>query len=141
MNINIKTVFGGADNPPAFIGSKARAIRKELQNSFQGIEFPYLHEIDICLCFSGNVSKYYPASGIYQPRYFLPKSKLIVTVHFSADLWIGMETEDTKTFLQFYKKYLFDVSDIVEEKMKKHRLDFDKDVYAKAVEKVFSPLL
>lgn len=60
MKVNMNIIVGGTDDMLDDILSVARTVRKEMKNSFESIEIETLQKMDICLCFSGNISKYYP---------------------------------------------------------------------------------
>ena len=96
MKVNMNVIVGGMDNVLDNILSAARTVRKELKASFESIEIEALQKMDICVCFSGNVSKYYPESGIYQVRYYSKTKKFIVYVHFSSNEWNSNEKEKRK---------------------------------------------
>ena len=85
--------------------------------------------MDICLCFSGNISKYYPESGIYQARYYSKTKKFMVYVHFSSNEWGSNKKENVSKFLKMYNDYLLELSDIIKMKMAKHKSDFDNKCY------------
>lgn len=70
MKVNMNVIVGGTDDVLDNILSAARTVRKELKASFESIEIEALQKMDICVCFSGNVSKYYPESGIYEAKYY-----------------------------------------------------------------------
>ena len=57
MKVNMNVIVGGTDDVLDNILSAARTVRKELKASFESIEIDALQKMDICVCFSGNVSK------------------------------------------------------------------------------------
>ena len=57
MKVNMNIIVGGTDDMLDDILSVARTVRKEMKNSFESIEIETLQKMDICLCFSGNISK------------------------------------------------------------------------------------
>ncbi len=75
MKFNINTVIGGADDVPIYMPNIIRAVRQEIKRVFSDFEMHSLQKIDICLCLSGEVSRYFPKSGIYQPKYYLKSKK------------------------------------------------------------------
>ena len=93
--------------------------------------------MDLCVCFSGNVSKYYPKTGIYQARYYSKAGKFMVYVHFSSNEWNSNKTESVSKFLKMYNDYLLELSDIIKKKMAKHKLDFDSKCYEDIIRRVF----
>ena len=129
MIVNMNVIVGGTDDELNNILSAARTIRKEMKSLFESFEIEALQKMDICLCFSGNVSKYYPESGIYQARYYSKTKKFIVYVHFSSNEWNYNEKENVSKFLKMYNEYLLELSDIIKMKMAKHKLDFDNKCY------------
>ena len=76
MKFNINAVIGGTDDVPIYISNIIRAVRQEIKRVFSDFEMHSLQKIDICLCSSGEVSRYFPKSGIYQPKYYLKSKKL-----------------------------------------------------------------
>ena len=96
--------------------------------------------MDICVCLSGNVSKYYPKTGIYQARYYSKAGKFMVYVHFSSNEWNSKKTESVSKFLKMYKDYLLELSDIIKTKTTKYKLDFDSRYYEDGIRRVFENL-
>ena len=129
MKVNMNIIAGGTDDMLDDVLSAARTVRKEMKNSFESIEIEPLQKMDICLCFSGNISKYYPESGIYQARYYSKTKKFMVYVHFSSNEWSSNKKESVSKFLKMYNDYLLELSDIIKMKMAKHKLDFDNKCY------------
>ena len=93
MKFNINAVIGGADDVPIYMPDIIRAARQEIKRVFSNFEMESLQKIDICLCLSGEVSRYFPKSGIYQPKYYLKSKKIIAYIHFISDEW----SSDKKT--------------------------------------------
>ena len=117
MKVNMNVIVGGTDNVLDNILSAARTVRKELKASFESIEIEALQKMDICVCFSGNVSKYYPESGIYEARYYSKTKKFIVYVHFSSNEWNSNEKENVSKFIKLYNDYLLQLSDIIKKNL------------------------
>ena len=140
MKVNMNVIVGGTDDVLDNILSAARTVRKELKASFESIEIEALQKMDICVCFSGNVSKYYPESGIYEARYYSKTKKFIVYVHFSSNEWNSNKTESVSKFLKMYKDYLLELSDIIKMKTTKYKLDFDSRCYEDGIRSVFENL-
>ena len=140
MKVNMNVIVGGTDDVLDNILSAARTVRKELKASFESIEIDALQKMDICVCFSGNVSKYYPESGIYQARYYLKTKKFIVYVHFCSNEWNFDKKENISKFLKMYNDYLLELSDIIKKKMAKHKLDFGSKCYEDTIRRVFENL-
>ena len=140
MKVNMNVIVGGTDDVLDNILSAARTVRKELKASFESIEIEALQKMDICVCFSGNVSKYYPESGIYEARYYPKTKKFIVYVHFSSNEWNSNEKENVSKFLKTYNDYLLELSAIIKKKMAKHKLDFDSKCYEDIIRRVFENL-
>ena len=140
MKVNMNVIVGGTDDVLDNILSAARTVRKELKASFESIEIEALQKMDICVCFSGNVSKYYPESGIYQARYYSKTKKFIVYVHFSLNEWDSKKIESVSKFLKMYKDYLLELSDIIKMKTTKYKPDFDSRCYEDRVKRVFENL-
>ena len=105
MKVNINSIVGGTDDILDNILSAARTVRKEMKKTFESIEIEALQKMDICVCLSGNVSKYYPKTGIYQARYYSKAGKFMVYVHFSSNEWNSNKTESVSKFLKMYKDY------------------------------------
>ena len=140
MKVNMNVIVGGMDNVLDNILSAARTVRKELKASFESIEIEALQKMDICVCFSGNVSKYYPESGIYQARYYSKSKKFMVYVHFSSNEWGSNKKESVSKFLKMYNDYLLELSDIIKMKMAKHKSDFDNKCYEDMIKRTFENL-
>ena len=140
MKVNMNVIVGGTDDVLDNILSAARTVRKELKASFESIEIEALQKMDICVCFSGNVSKYYPESGIYEARYYPKTKKFIVYVHFSSNEWNSNKIESVSKFLKMYKDYLMELSDIIKTKTTKYKLDFDSRYYEDGIKSVFENL-
>lgn len=136
MKVNMNIIVGGTDD----ILSTARTVRKEMKKTFDSIEIEALQNMDICVCLSGNVSKYYPESGIYQARYYSKAKKFMVYVHFSPDEWDSKKIESVRKFLKMYKDYLIEISDIIKTKTAKYKPDFDSRSYEDGIKSVFENL-
>ena len=93
--------------------------------------------MDICVCFSGNISKYYPKSGIYQERYYSKAGKFMIDVHFSSNEWNSNKTESVSKFFKMYKDYLMELSDIIKTKTTKYKSYFDNKCYEDRIKSVF----
>ena len=137
MKVNMNIIVGGTDDILDNILSAARTVRKEMKNIFESVETETLQKMDICVCLSGNISKYYPKSGIYQVRYYSKAKKFMVYVHFSDNEWDSNNTESVSKFLKMYNEYLLELSDIIKKKMAKHKLDFDSKCYEDITRRVF----
>lgn len=137
MKVNMNIIVGGTDDILDNILSAARTVRKEIKETFESIEIEALQKMDICVCLSGNVSKYYPKSGIYQARYYPKAEKFMVYVHFSSNEWNSDKTESVSKFLKMYKDYLLELSDIIKKKIMKYKPDFDSRCYEDGVKRVF----
>lgn len=140
MKVNMNIIVGGTDDILDNILSAARTVRKEMKKTFESIEIEALQNMDICVCLSGNVSKYYPKSGIYQARYYSKVGKFMVYVHFGSDEWNSKKTESVSKFLKMYKDYLMELSDIIKKKTMKYKPDFDSRCYEDGVRRVFENL-
>ena len=137
MIVNMNVIVGGTDDELNSMLSAARTIRKEMKSLFESFEIEALQKMDICVCLSGNVSKYYPKTGIYQARYYSKAGKFMVYVHFSSNEWNSKKTESVSKFLKMYNDYLLELSDIIKKKMAKHKLDFDSKCYEDIIRRVF----
>ena len=140
MKVNMNVIVGGTDDVLDNILSAARTVRKELKASFESVEIEALQKMDICVCFSGNVSKYYPESGIYEARYYPKTKKFIVYVNFCSNEWNSGKKGNVSKFLKMYNDYLLELSDIIKKKMAKHKLDFDSKCYEDIIRRVFENL-
>lgn len=140
MKVNMNVIVGGTDDVLDNILSAARTVRKELKASFENIEIEALQKMDICVCFSGNVSKYYPESGIYEARYYSKTKKFIVYIHFSFNEWNSNEKENISKFIKMYTDYLLELSYIIKMKMAKSKLEFDNKSYEEMVKRAFENL-
>ena len=140
MKVNMNIIVGGTDDILDNILSAARTVRKEMKKTFDSVEIEALQNMDICVCLSGNVSKYYPKSGIYQARYYSKAEKFMVYVHFSPDEWDSKKIESVRKFLKMYKDYLLELSDIIKTKTTKYKLDFDSRYYEDGIRRVFENL-
>lgn len=137
MKVNMNIIVGGTDDILDNILSAARTVRKEMKNIFESVETETLQKADICVCLSGNISKYYPKSGIYQARYYSKAKKFMVYVHFSSNEWNSKKTESVSKFLKMYKDYLLELSDIIKKKTTKYKPDFDSRCYEDGIRRVF----
>lgn len=140
MKVNMNIIVGGTDDILDDILSTARIVRKEMKKTFDSVEIEALQKMDICVCLSGNVSKYYPKSGIYQARYYSKAKKFMVYVHFSLDEWNSDRTESVSKFLKMHKDYLLELSDIIKTKTTKYKPDFDSRCYEDGIKRVFGNL-
>ncbi|ETO95302.1 immunity protein 8 [Lachnoanaerobaculum sp. MSX33] len=136
MNI----IVGGTDDILDDILSTARTVRKEMKKTFDSVEIEALQKMDICVCLSGNVSKYYLKSGIYQARYYSKAEKFMVYVHFSLNEWDSKKIESVRKFLKMYKDYLIEISDIIKMKTTKYKSNFDSRCYEDGIKRVFENL-
>ena len=64
MKVNMNVIVGGTDDELNNILSAARTIRKEMKSLFESFEIEALQKMDICVCLSENISKYYSESGM-----------------------------------------------------------------------------
>ena len=140
MKVNMNIIVGGTDDILDNILSAARTVRKEMKKTFENIEIETLQKMDICVCLSGNISKYYPKSGIYQARYYSKAKKFMVYIHFSLNEWDSKKIESVSKFLKMYKDYLLELSDIIKTKTTKYKPDFDSRCYEDGVRRVFGNL-
>ena len=140
MKVNMNIIVGGTDDILDDILSAARTVRKEMKNVFENIEIETLQKMDICVCLSGNISKYYPESGIYQARYYSKAKKFMVYIHFSLNEWDSKKIESVRKILKMYKDYLLELSDIIKMKTTKYKPDFDSRCYEDGVKRVFGNL-
>ena len=140
MKVNMNIIVGGTDDILDNILSVARTVRKEMKKTFDSIEIEALQKMDICVCLSGNVSKYYPESGIYQARFYSKAKKFMVYIHFSLNEWDSKKIESVRKFLKMYKDYLIEISDIIKMKTTKYKPDFDSRCYEDGVKRVFGNL-
>ena len=140
MKVNMNIIVGGTDDILDNILSAARTVRKEMKKTFESVEIEALQKMDICVCLSGNISKYYLKTGIYQARYYSKAGKFMVYIHFSTDEWDSNKTESVSKFLKMYKDYLLELSDIIEKKTMKYKPDFDSRCYEDGIKRVFGNL-
>ncbi len=140
MKVNMNIIVGGTDDMLIDILSVARTVRKEMKIFFESIEIEALQKMDICLCFSGNISKYYSESGIYQPRYYFTTKKFVVYVHFCSNEWTSNREENLSKFLKIYKNYLLELSNTIKKKMANRKSDFDNECYEDMIRRVFENL-
>ena len=140
MKVNMNVIVGGSDDELNNILSAARTIRKEMKSLFESFEIEALQKMDICVCLSGNISKYYSESGIYQASYYLKTKKFIVYVHFCSNEWNSGKEENVSKFLKMYNEYLLELSDIIKMKRAKHKSDFDNKCYEEMIKRAFENL-
>ena len=133
MKFNINAVIGGADDVPIYMPDIIRAVK-------QDFEMYSLQKIDICLCLSGEVSRYFPKSGIYQPKYYLKSKKIIAYIHFSSDEWDPDKKANVDKFLEKFKQYLMELGDITGRKITNNNLEFDDAQYKDNINKIFENL-
>jgi len=137
MKVNMNIIVGGTDDILDNILSATRTVRKEMKKTFDRVEIEALQKMDICVCLSGNISKYYSKSGIYQARYYSKDKKFMVYIHFSLNEWDSKKIESVRKFLKMYKDYLLELSDIIKMKTTKYKPDFDSRCYEDGVKRVF----
>ena len=141
MKFNINAVIGGADDVPIYMLDIIRAARQEIKSIFSNFEMESLQKIDICLCLSGEVSRYFPKSGIYQPKYYLKSKKIIAYIHFSSDEWGSDKRANVDKFLEKFKQYLMELGDITGRKITNNNLEFDDKQYKDNIDLVFENLV
>ena len=141
MKFNINAVIGGADDVPIYMLDIIRAARQEIKSIFSNFEMESLQKIDICLCLSGEVSRYFPKSGIYQPKYYLKSKKIIAYIHFSSDEWSSDKRANVDKFLEKFKQYLMELGDITGRKITNNNLEFDDKQYKDNIDLVFENLV
>jgi hypothetical protein len=141
VKFNINAVIGGADDVPIYISNIIRATRQEIKRVFSDFEMHSLQKIDICLCLSGEVSRYFPKSGIYQPKYYLKSKKIIAYIHFSSDEWGSDKRANVDKFLEKFKQYLIELGDITGRKIANNNLEFDDTQYKDNINKIFENLV
>ena len=141
MKFNINAVIGGADDVPIYISDIIRAARQEIKSIFSDFEMRSLQKIDICLCLSGEVSSYFPKSGIYQPKYYFKSKKIIAYIHFSSDEWSSDKKANTDKFLEKFKRYLMELGNIAGRKIANNNLEFDDTQYKDNINKIFENLV
>ena len=141
MKFNINAVIGGADDVPIYMLDIIRAARQEIKSIFSNFEMESLQKIDICLCLSGEVSRYFPKSGIYQPKYYLKSKKIIAYIHFSSDEWGSDKRANTDKFLEKFKQYLMELGDITGRKITNNNLEFDDKRYKDNIDQIFENLV
>ena len=141
MKFNINAVIGGADDVPIYMSDIIRAARQEIKRVFSDFEMRSLQKIDICLCLSGEVSRYFPKSGIYQPKYYLKSKKMIAYIHFSSDEWSSDKRANVDKFLEKLKQYLMELGDITGRKIANNNLEFDDKQYKDNINKIFENLV
>ena len=141
MKFNINAVIGGADDVPIYMPDIIRAARQEIKRVFSNFEMESLQKIDICLCLSGEVSRYFPKSGIYQPKYYLKSKKMIAYIHFSSDEWSSDKRANVDKFLEKLKQYLMELGDIAGRKIANNNLEFDDKRCKDNIDQIFENLV
>lgn len=140
MKFNINAVIGGVDDVPIYMPDIIRAARQEIKRVFSNFEMESLQKIDICLCLSGEVSRYFPKSRIYQPKYYLKSKKIIAYIHFSSDEWSSDKRANVDKFLEKFKQYLIELGDITGRKITNNNLEFDDKQYKDNIDQIFENL-
>ena len=140
MKFNINAVIGGVDDVPIYMSDIIRAVRQEIKSIFSDFKIRSLQKIDICLCLSGEVSRYFPKSGIYQPKYYLKSKKIIAYIHFSSDEWSSDKKANADKFLEKFKQYLIELGNIAGRKIANNNLEFDDTQYKDNINKIFENL-
>lgn len=140
MKFNINAVIGGADDVPIYMPDIIRVARQEIKRVFSDFEMESLQKIDICLCLSGEVSRYFPKSGIYQPKYYLKSKKIIAYIHFSSDEWGSDKKANIDKFLEKLKRYLMELGDITGRKIANNNFEFDDKRYKDNIDQIFENL-
>lgn len=141
MKFSINAVIGGVDDVPIYMPDIIRAARQEIKRVFSDFEMESLKKIDICLCLSGEVSRYFPKSGIYQPKYYLKSKKIIAYIHFGSDEWDSDKKANVDKFLEKLKQYLMELGDITGRKIANNNLEFDDKQYKDNINKIFENLV
>ena len=131
----------GADDVPIYMPDIIRAARQEIKRVFSNFEMESLQKIAICLCLSGEVSRYFPKSGIYQPKYYLKSKKMIAYIHFSSDEWSSDKRANVDKFLEKLKQYLMEIGDIAGRKIANNNLEFDDKRYKDNIDQIFENLV
>jgi hypothetical protein len=137
LELTIRTIYGGAERVTPGVVQSVRDIRQRIKASMQDAVFSCLQEMDVCLCFNGDVSTYYDKSGIYQPLFYKAKQKFITTICFDASEWSGDHEEDTSTFRTLLRDYLLEAGSIVETKASKNKLEFEKPLFERCIRNAF----
>ena len=141
MKFNINAVIGGADDVPIYMPDIVRAAKQEIKRVFSDFEMHSLQKIDIYLCLSGEVSRYFPKSGIYQPKYYLKSKKIIAYIHFSSDEWSSDKRANVDKFLEKLKQYLMELGDIAGRKIANNNLEFDDKRCKDNIDQIFENLV
>lgn len=140
MKFSINAVIGGADDVPIYMPDIVRAAKQEIKRVFSDFEMHSLQKIDIYLCLSGEVSRYFPKSGIYQPKYYIKSKKIIAYIHFSSDEWSSDKRANVDKFLEKFKQYLIELGDITGRKITNNNLEFDDKQYKDNIDQIFENL-
>ncbi|MEF3311361.1 Imm12 family immunity protein [Paenibacillus sp. GYB004] len=137
MELTIRTIYGGAERVTPGVVQSVRDLRQRIKASMQDAVFSCLQEMDVCLCFNGDVSTYYDKSGIYQPLFYKTKQKFITTICLDASEWSGDPEEDTSTFHTLFRDYLLEAGAIVETKASKNKLEFERPLFERCIRNAF----
>ena len=87
------------------------------------------------------MSRYFPKSGIYQPKYYFKSKKMIAYIHFSSGEWSSDRRANVDKFLEKLKQYLIELGDIPERKIANNNLEFDDTQYKDNINKIFENLV
>jgi len=140
VKFNINAVIGGGGGVPVYMPGIIRGGRQGIKRGFSDFEMESLQKIDICLCLSREVSRYFPKSGIYQPKYYLKSKKIIAYIHFSSDEWGSDKKANVDKFLEKLKRYLMELGDITGRKIANNNLEFDDKRYKDNIDQIFENL-
>lgn len=140
MELFVNITYGGETKAHEHLPQWARNMRKQLKAAFAGVDFSFVNTITLYTCFNGNISTYYPETGLYKPAYYKQRKKLIADICFSNTEWTGELQKDKDKFHALYKGFLSHIADILQEKAEKNKLAFEKDIFQKCVAETFTVL-
>jgi hypothetical protein len=137
MEFTMQTIYGGANMVSTAVLQTVRQIRERIKASMQDAAFSCLQDMDVCLCFNGDISTYYDKSGIYKPLFYKGKRKFIITICFDTSEWSGDQEEDANTFRTMFQNYLLEAGKVVEQKASKNKLEFERQLFEQCIRTAF----
>ncbi|PQL95245.1 Imm12 family immunity protein [Apibacter adventoris] len=135
MDIYLNSAFGGESKAKNTLFSLNIVIRKSLKKVFNDFHIEKVKEIEFYLGFNGDLTKYKETSGIYSPRYSSKKESFVVNIIFDDTKWGDNQIENKRIFITELETYFFDAGVILNNKLKKIKIEFNLNEYKARIKK------